>query len=81
MPTNMTISPGKHERQIETQLNDLEARLRHEYGDRPGGGDKVHDVLVALRDRYADARIRTFLPILIERAARTKLAAMNCQLG
>lgn len=77
MPTDMFTSPDQQERQVETQLNDLEARLRREYADRQGGDDKVRDVLAALRDRFADARIKTFLPILIERAARRELAETN----
>lgn len=77
MPTDMFTSPDQQERQVETQLNDLEALLRREYADRQGGDDKVRDVLAALRDRFADARIKTFLPILIERAARRELAETN----
>ncbi|HZZ47376.1 MAG TPA: hypothetical protein VFE65_10875 [Pseudonocardia sp.] len=59
----------EQERQVQAQLRDLEARLVKEYGDR----NEVLEVLSALRDQFEGARIRTFLPILIERAARMEL--------
>jgi hypothetical protein len=37
--------------------------------------DQVTRVIASVRDRFADARIRSFLPILVERAARQELDA------
>jgi hypothetical protein len=70
---------GAHEqeaRQIDAQLRDLEIRLVEEYGRRGDGcAARVQRTLEAHRQRFANARVRTFLPILIERAARAELAA------
>jgi hypothetical protein len=47
----------------------LEAKLDGEY---PANGN-VHQVIHEERQRFADARIHSFLPILIERSARSRL--------
>lgn len=63
-------------RQIDAQLRELEARLVQEFGRRGAGcATAVRRTLETHRQRFADARVRSFLPILIERAARADLAA------
>lgn len=79
----MTSSTGaqaheQDERQIESQLRDLEARLIDEYAGRGANCEaKVHETLATQIRRFADARVRTFLPILIERATRAELATQG----
>jgi hypothetical protein len=51
----------------------LEARLVDEYG--PGRGAAVRHVMAEERNRFADARIHAFVPILVERSVRTRLGA------
>ncbi|HWN31097.1 MAG TPA: hypothetical protein VNP03_00050 [Pseudonocardia sp.] len=62
------------ERQVEQQLADLEARLVAQYADRGVNEGRVRAIVEQLRSQFADARIRTFVPILVERAARQALA-------
>jgi hypothetical protein len=64
------------ERQVAQQLRDTEARLLQQYAGRVGvPAERVTQVISSVRERFADARIRSFLPILIERAARRELDA------
>jgi hypothetical protein len=64
------------ERQVAQQLRDTEARLLEHYAGRVGvPAERVTQVISSVRERFADARIRSFLPILIERAARRELDA------
>jgi hypothetical protein len=63
------------ERQVEQQLADVEARLVAQYVDRGVNEGRVRAIVEQLRSRFADARVRTFVPILIERAARRELAS------
>ena len=53
------------------RIASLEARLEAEQGDLPHG--IVHYCVEQARARFTHARIHTFLPILIERAARAAL--------
>ena len=62
------------ERQVEQQLVDLESRLVAQYGDQGVNEGRVRAIVEQVRDRFANARIRTFVPILVERAARQELA-------
>jgi hypothetical protein len=62
------------ERQVAQQLRDAEARLMADYAERAGmAAERVEQVISSVRARFADARIRSFLPILVERAARREL--------
>jgi hypothetical protein len=64
------------ERQVAQQLRDTEARLVEDYVGRVRvPAERVMQVISSVRERFADARIRSFLPILIERAARRELDA------
>ncbi|HEX4250138.1 MAG TPA: hypothetical protein VH008_31360 [Pseudonocardia sp.] len=62
------------ERQVEQQLADVETRLVAHYADQGVNEGRVRAIVEQVRSRFADARIRTFVPILVERAARQELA-------
>ncbi|HEY0451714.1 three-helix bundle dimerization domain-containing protein [Actinophytocola sp.] len=53
---------------LDRQLATVKSKLATEY-DAP----RVDDVVDEERERFADAPIRSFLPILIERSARARL--------
>jgi len=59
---------------VERQLERLEARLIAEFGSEPIAGRTVHERLIAARENYVDARVWTYLPILIERHVRRQFA-------
>ena len=54
---------------VDRQLVALKRRLFHEYGQDLG------QLVDQERGRFVEARVRTFLPILIERSVRARLAA------
>lgn len=56
---------------LEVQLAQLEDRLVNDYGDerRP----TVHALVEHERGRFADARVHTYVPILMERSIRSHL--------
>lgn len=62
------------ERQVEQQLADLESRLVAQYADQGVNEGRVRAIVEQVRSRFVDARVRTFVPILVERAARQELA-------
>jgi hypothetical protein len=61
------------ERQLQQQLAELESRLLAQYVDQGVTESRVRATLERVRGRFAGARVRTFLPILVERAARQEL--------
>jgi hypothetical protein len=62
------------ERQIGQQLDEVETRLVDQLAGRKEiTEERVRNIVRAIRERFADARIRAFLPILVERAARREL--------
>ena len=62
------------ERQVGQQLDEVEARLVDQLAGRAEiTEERVRSIVRVIRDRFADARIRSFLPILVERAARREL--------
>ena len=74
--THQSASDDAEDRQVTQQLRDTEARLLDQYAGRAGvTADRVMQVIASVRERFADARIRSFLPILVERAARQELDA------
>lgn len=57
---------------LDVQLGELESRLVHDYGtERP---PTVHALVEQERARFANARIHAFVPILMERSIRSRLA-------
>jgi hypothetical protein len=62
------------ERQIGQQLDEVETRLVDQLAGRKEiTEERVRSIVRTIRERFADARIRAFLPILVERAARREL--------
>ena len=65
---------SREELQVSTQLRDVESRLVSYYAARDThSAERVRDAVATNRDRFAHARVRTFVPILVERAARAEL--------
>jgi len=62
------------EQQIVQQLQAAEARLVEQYaGHSEITEDQVRGTFGQVTRRFVDARVRTFLPILVERAVRREL--------
>jgi hypothetical protein len=73
-PTSGSNLESLGDQQIAQHVKDLEARLIAEYTSRPDiGEDRVLHILGLVRERFADARVHAFLPILFERVARDAL--------
>jgi hypothetical protein len=62
------------DRQVAQQLAETESRLIEHYRDRDGiTEERVRSTFGSVRDRFAQARIRSFLPILVERGVQVEL--------
>jgi hypothetical protein len=59
--------------QLDLHFAQLEDRLDRDYSGVPLA--RLHDLVDHERARFAGARIHAFVPILVERAVRTALAA------
>lgn len=59
---------------VEVQLDALEARLPPRFANPDAPEGKVRELVRRERDRYADAPIRSFIPILVERAVAEQTA-------
>ena len=65
---------GAEEAQITQQLSEAEGRLVEHYAPRHHvSEDHVRETFDKITQRFADARVRTFVPILVERAVRREL--------
>ena len=72
--TSHRPAQGLEDRQVAQQLLDTEARLIERYRGRDGiTEDRVRSTFGAVTARFADATVRGFLPILIERRVRVEL--------
>lgn len=60
---------------VDDQLARLEQRLLSEVGEDPDLQRRVLTELADVRSGFADATVRRFLPILVEREVRRRLAA------
>jgi hypothetical protein len=68
------VSGDADEQQIAQQLTETEGRLVDEYAGRNEvTEDRVRGLFRQVAQRFAGASVRTFLPILIERAVRREL--------
>jgi hypothetical protein len=62
------------DRQVAQQLDAVEARLIERYREQEGvGEDRVRHTIDVVRSRFEGAAVRSFLPILIERAVASEL--------
>ena len=67
-------TPACEDQHVSAQLRDVESRLVRTHSDgTPPSEDRVRRTVAAVEARFADAHVRTFLPILVERAARVEL--------
>ena len=77
--TGTTLLPDvqtPEDSKINQQLEEVERRLVTyftEHHEVPEG--RIRSTVEAVRARFVNARVRTYLPILVERAARSELAA------
>ena len=55
----------------DVQFAELEDRLIEDYG--ADHRQTVHHLVTQERDRFADARVHAFVPILVERSVRSRL--------
>ena len=59
------------------QLGEVERRMVAKYPDLP----QVSQVIAQAHNRFADCRIRDFVPLLVERRARTELSNKESRVG
>jgi hypothetical protein len=62
--------PGQADH-LRSQLDELAGRLARDYADV--ATDTLRSYVRAESDRFADARVRAFIPVLVERAVRGRL--------
>ena len=79
-PSVMTQLPLTHahpvHRGLRAELHEIAARLHREFDDRIGA-EGVERVLEEVTARFEHARVRTFLPLLVHRYARSDLRAAS----
>ena len=61
------------------QLGEVERRMVAKYPDLPQA--QVSQVIAQAHNRFADSRIRDFVPLLVERRARTELSNKESRVG
>jgi hypothetical protein len=74
----MTASSAPHQtdedRHLTQQLHEVESRLLERYAHRDElPEDQVRRTFEAVQARFTHARVRTYVPILVERAVRAEL--------
>ena len=72
--TGTKVSPDP----VDQQLREVEDRLVAQYSGRDALSEQtVRQHFAEVRARFAQARIRSFLPILVERGVRARLTHSN----
>ncbi|HET7659810.1 MAG TPA: hypothetical protein VFK66_05410 [Oryzihumus sp.] len=71
-PTPLTHSDDE----LRTDLHEIAAQLHQDFDDLIGA-EVVDRVLDEVAARFVDARVRTFLPLLVHRYARSDLRAVS----
>jgi hypothetical protein len=68
------VRQSDEDRQVTQQLREVESRLleRYAHGDELPE-DRVRQIFEAVQARFTDARVRTYVPILVERAVHAEL--------
>jgi len=61
---------------IEQQINGVVTELTNEFGEKVGN-DRVRQQVMADYGRFAESKIKTFVPILTKRSARQQLRQMT----
>jgi hypothetical protein len=68
------VTTSHEDHQIDQQLADVESRVRDQYAKSgKSDEDQVKLALSRVTERFVNARVRNFLPILIERGVRREL--------
>jgi len=74
----MTTFPPVHSHpdrpEVDPDLHEVAARIHQEYDDRLGTG-AVDQCLSEIAGRFAQAKVRPFVPLLVGRYAREELQA------
>lgn len=64
----------REDARVRAEFARVEARLVAEFGGNPAADAIVRAHVAAVQEYFAGARIRRYLPILVERAVRSRLA-------
>jgi hypothetical protein len=64
---------GNGEQQVLQQLEATRTRLIHQYTAKAVSEADVQNTFARVAARFADARVRAFVPILVERGVRAEL--------
>lgn len=72
MRQDRTVEEMASSGQLDAQLDDLAERLVEEY--RAVDAATVRSTVDDERERFADAKVHVFIPILVERGVRARLA-------
>lgn len=72
-PLSPRVRHGRH-----PELRDVAAQLHRDF-DPITGAEAVDRVLDEVAARFADARVRTFLPLLVHRYARSELRSATLE--
>ena len=68
------VTTSHDDRQVDQQLAEVESRLRDQYTTRgTADEDQVTAAFGRVIERFTNARVRNFLPILVERGVRREL--------
>lgn len=70
----MSVTEDFGGRWLQAQVDVVERRLQGEFGDHVPA-ERVTEVVARALDRFRDAPVRNFLPMLISRNARSELRA------
>lgn len=68
----MTGAERAEQHREETAIREVTARLAKRFPDRPAA--EIDTAVCSQYRRFTEARIRDFIPVLVERAARDDLA-------
>jgi hypothetical protein len=68
MPGVQDLSPQA----MDDQLHRVADRLGSKYGDRAGGSE-IESAVFAEAERYRDARIKQYIPVLVQHAVQERL--------
>ena len=71
---NSPTSGRTEEQLVAEQLKLVESRLIERYANQPEiSPDRVRQTFATVADRFTHARVRAFVPILVERAVRREI--------
>ena len=72
--SDLPVHQSDEDRQVTQQLREVESRLLERYAQRDELPEaRVRRTFDAVAARFTGARVRTYVPILVERAVRAEL--------